>query len=109
MGTPHQGANGILPILGSLQAIGMAPFGARGDLLKLLRDPDQLRALDYEFLSLYGNRSCICFYECKPEYALGTSIGPVRYIWCSIELIISNLYRLLQSTLPQLLEKSILA
>ena len=80
LGTPHQGANGILPVLGSWQAVAMAPFGARGDLLKLLRDPVQLRALDHEFHSVYGNLNCICFYECKPEYAMGLSIGPVRYI-----------------------------
>ena len=80
LGTPHQGTNGILPVLGSLQAMALAPFGARGDLLKLLRDPDQLRILDHEFHSAYGNLKCICFYECKPEYVMGLSIGPVRYI-----------------------------
>ena len=109
LGTPHYGVNGILPVLGSLQAMALTPFGARGGLLKLLRDPDQLRTLDHEFHSAYGILSCICFYECKPEYALGLSIGPVRYIWCSNELIISNLYRLLQKSLPQLLERPTLA
>ena len=78
LGTPHQGANGILPALGSLQAMAWAPFGARGDLLKLLRDPDQLWTLDHEFHSAYGNLSCICFYECKPEYIMGLSVGLVR-------------------------------
>ena len=78
LGTPHQGANGILPLVGSWHATALAPFGARRDLLKLLRDPVQLRALEYEFHSLYGNLSCICFYECKPEYVIGLSIGPVR-------------------------------
>ena len=81
MGTPHQGANGILPLLGLLQAMTLAPFGARGDLLMLLRDPDQLRTLDHEFHYAYGNLSCICFYECKPEYVMGLSIGPVRNIY----------------------------
>ena len=105
LGTPHQGANGVLPVLGSFKAMASAPFGARGDLLKLLRDPGQLRTLDHEFHSVYGNLSCISFYECKPEYAMGLSIGPVRYIWCSNELNTSNLYRLSQRTLPQLLGK----
>ena len=80
LGTPHQGANGILPALGSLQAMALTPFGAREDLLKLSRDPDQLRTLDHEFHSAYGNLNCICFYECKPEYFMGFNIGPVRYI-----------------------------
>ena len=105
LGTPHRGANGILPALGSLQAIALAPFGARRDLLKLLGDTNQLWTLDQEFHSVYGNLSCICFYECKPEYYKGVSIGPVRYIWCSNELNNSNLYRLSQRTLPQLLGK----
>ena len=80
MGTPHQGANGIVPALGSLKAMALASFGARGDLLKLLRDPDELRTLDHEFHSAYGNLSCTCFYECKPEYIIGLNVGPVRYI-----------------------------
>ncbi len=109
MGTPHQGANGILPALGTLKAVAGAAFGARGDLLELLKDQEQLWRLDHEFHSAYGNIGCICFYECVPEYIMGLSIGPVRSIWCINKLNTANFYRLLWNDLPQLPEKSILA
>ena len=84
--------NGVLPVLGTLQAMALAPFGARRDLLELLKDPVQLWTLEHEFHLAYGNINCICFYECKPEYIMGLDIGPVRSVWCANELNTSNFY-----------------
>ncbi len=83
LGTPHHGATGILPVLGSWKALSLTAFGARRDLLELLRDSNQLRTMDHEFRRTYETLDCASFYECQPEYVtLGIpfSIGPVRSI-----------------------------
>ena len=53
------------------------PFGSRTDLLDLVEGSTDLDKLHHRFLSDYKSISCICFYECVPEYVLGVDIGRV--------------------------------
>ena len=53
------------------------PFGSRTDLLDLVEGSTDLDKLHHQFLSDYKSISCICFYECVPEYVLGVDIGRV--------------------------------
>ena len=77
LGVPHKGSNKLLYSLGWALATLYKLFGSGISLLDLAKGSPELDKLHDRFLSTHKTVSCMCFYECLPEYKFGISIGPV--------------------------------